>query len=260
MSAPIAERWFHQKQIDDTITMLWEPHLHSVWQSNIWHVRGRDRDLLVDAGMGIGKLAEALRPLGDKPLVAVATHRHADHIGGLHEFETRLAHPADAAEISDPGSFASLITADYPPAFVAFLAGDGDPPGDELIDAYPGAGYEPAAYRVKPAPPTQLIEEGDTIDLGDRAFTVLHLPGHSPGSIGLLEEATGIFFSGDAIYDGPLYDFLPESSIPDYVATMRRVRDLPVSTVHGGHDGSFDRARMIELVDGYLQWRDAEAV
>jgi glyoxylase-like metal-dependent hydrolase (beta-lactamase superfamily II) len=253
------------KQIDQSITMLWEPHLHSVWQSNIWHIRGRERDLLVDAGMGIGKLAEALvaeglRPAADKPLIAVATHRHADHIGGLHEFETRLVHSADAAEISDPSSFASLITAEFPKEFVAYMASEGNAPGDELIDAYPWPGYEPALYRVRPAPPTQIIEEGDTIDLGDRTFTVLHLPGHSPGSIGLLEEETGILFSGDAIYDGPLYDFLPESSIPDYVATMRRLRDLPVSTVHGGHDGSFGRGRMIELVDDYLRWRAAEAV
>ncbi len=55
---------------------------------------------------------------------------------------------------------------------------------------------------ITPAPATRLLAEGEAIDLGDRHFEVLHLPGHSPGSIGLWEEATGIFFSGDAIYDG----------------------------------------------------------
>ena len=50
------------------------------------------------------------------------------------------------------------------------------------------------------------IGEGDVIDLGDRAFEVLHLPGHSPGSIGLWDPAAGTLFSGDAIYDGPLLE------------------------------------------------------
>jgi glyoxylase-like metal-dependent hydrolase (beta-lactamase superfamily II) len=60
------------------------------------------------------------------------------------------------------------------------------------------------------------VGEGDEVDLGDRCFEVIHLPGHSPGSIGLWEESSGTLFSGDAIYDGPLLDELPESSIYDY--------------------------------------------
>ena len=51
----------------------------------------------------------------------------------------------------------------------------------------PPGGYSSEAYRVTPAPATRLLAEGDTIDLGDRHFTVLHTPGHSPGSIALWE-------------------------------------------------------------------------
>ncbi|MFT5928115.1 MAG: hypothetical protein ACI805_001232, partial [Candidatus Azotimanducaceae bacterium] len=39
--------------------------------------------------------------------------------------------------------------------------------------------------------------------------------------------------------------------------TMKRVRQLPVDVVHGGHEPSFGRERMHELVDAYLQWRDS---
>ena len=112
--------------------MLWEPHLHPVWQSNIWHVRGRDRDLLVDAGMGIGDLAGALLEIADKPIVAVATHRHADHVGGFHQFDTRLAHPLDADEIAgqvffvmgyvDGDSIAQRIQARGRPPFAETIA------------------------------------------------------------------------------------------------------------------------------------------
>ncbi len=89
---------------------------------------------------------------------------------------------------------------------------------------------------------------------------MLHLPGHSPGSIGLWDARERVLFSGDAIYDGPLLDELPGSDIPDYVATMKRLRDLPVDVVHGGHEPSFGRARLIELCDAYLAKRDVTNV
>jgi glyoxylase-like metal-dependent hydrolase (beta-lactamase superfamily II) len=84
---------------------------------------------------------------------------------------------------------------------------------------------------------------------------VLHLPGHSPGSIGLWEAATAILFSGDAIYDGPLLDELPGSDIAVYIKTMRRLLELPVRVVHAGHDPSFDGSRLRFLARQYLEKR-----
>ena len=97
-----------------------------------------------------------------------------------------------------------------------------------LVDAVPPGGLAAATMDRAAAPATRLLADGDVIDLGDRAFEVLHLPGHSPGSIGLWEAASGVLFSGDAVYDGPLLDELDDSDIDDYCATMRRLRDLPV--------------------------------
>jgi glyoxylase-like metal-dependent hydrolase (beta-lactamase superfamily II) len=80
----------------------------------------------------------------------------------------------------------------------------------------------------------------------------MHLPGHSPDSIGLYDEANGVLFSGDAVYDGPLIDGNTDSDVGAYVATMERLRALPVTVVHGGHDPSFGRDRLVELCDEYL--------
>ena len=93
------------------------------------------------------------------------------------------------------------------------------------------------------------------LDLGNRCFEVLHLPGHSPGSIGLWEESTGTLFSGDAVYDGPLLDTAADSDIVDYCATMERLLTLPVTVVHGGHDPSFGRDRLHEIARAYLARR-----
>ncbi len=97
-----------------------------------------------------------------------------------------------------------------------------------------------------------MLADGDVIDLGDRHFTVLHTPGHSPGSIALWEEATAILFSGDAVYDGPLVDDCYHSDIDAYRATMERLLAIPARVVHGGHFPSFDGARLRALIRQYL--------
>ncbi|HEY5423388.1 MAG TPA: MBL fold metallo-hydrolase, partial [Ilumatobacteraceae bacterium] len=93
---PIADRWFERKTIDDSITLLWEPHVIPLMRSNIWHLRGRDRDLVVDTGMGFMSLTAAMVDLLDKDVTAVATHGHDDHIGGHHEFADVRVHPVEA--------------------------------------------------------------------------------------------------------------------------------------------------------------------
>jgi len=50
---------------------------------------------------------------------------------------------------------------------------------------------------------------------------------------------------------------LPDSSIRDYLNTMKRLRALPVTIVHGGHEPSFGRERMVAIIDQYLRSRGA---
>jgi glyoxylase-like metal-dependent hydrolase (beta-lactamase superfamily II) len=129
---------------------------------------------------------------------------------------------------------------------------------DGLLTAVPRAGFDLDGTPRTPAPPTRVLVEGDVVDLGDRVFEVLHLPGHSPGSIGLWNAREGLLFSGDAVYDGPLLDEIEGADVEAYVATMQRLRELPVTTVHAGHDGSMDRQRFHAVIDAYLARRDGD--
>lgn len=250
----IAERWFERKTVSDGVTLLWEPHVHPLLRCNIWHLRGRDSDLLIDTGVGVASLADAIDDLTDKPLIALATHIHYDHVGCLHEFDTRLMHPLEAPRMASyEQEFAELAADALPPGILAAFP---DPAFDDaLINAMPHAGYQLSDYRVVSTDITRTIDEGDVIELGDRALEVMHLPGHSPGSIGLLDAKRSTLYSGDALYDGALLDDLPDSSVSDYIETMKRLRKLDVGTVHGGHEASFGRTRMIELIDAYLHAR-----
>jgi len=99
---------------------------------------------------------------------------------------------------------------------------------------------------------TQHIDEGDVIDLGNRVFRILHLPGHSPGSIALFEEETGLFFSGDVIYDGELLDSLHCSNRDHFKQSLERLRNLPIKTIHAGHFPSFGKTRMQNIIDQYM--------
>ena len=105
---------------------------------------------------------------------------------------------------------------------------------------------------MQAAPATRLLEAGDVIDLGDRVFEVLHVPGHSPGSIALWEQSTGVLFSGDTVYDGPLVADAYHANRAHYQDSMQRLAKLPVNTVHGGHFASFGRARYQDLIAEYL--------
>lgn len=243
----VADRWFETRGLDDGVTLIIEPHVHPVWQANIFHVRGRDRDLLVDAGLGVGLLRPAVEALSDHVVIAFATHRHVDHVGGLWEFDDRIAHEADAGDIAVPERSMSLRSRDHPWM--------GSVEDEYLISALPHAGYDPGGYRQVPVAIGRTVGEGDVIDLGDRVFEVMHLPGHTPGSLGLLEESTGTLFTGDAIYDGEIFDFLPESNVPEYITTMERLRTMAVEVVHGGHGPTLSGERMRQVAEAYLSRR-----
>jgi glyoxylase-like metal-dependent hydrolase (beta-lactamase superfamily II) len=110
-------------------------------------------------------------------------------------------------------------------------------------------------YRVRSAPAKRLLADHDVVDLGDRHFEVVRTPGHSPGGICLFERATGIFLSGDIVYDGPLIDNAYHSDPDAYVVPLETRRRLPVSIVHGGHFPSFGPTRYRQLIHEYLAGR-----
>jgi len=254
----VAKQWFVRRRIDDSITLLTEPHAHPMIRCNIWHISGRDRDMLIDTGLGIVSLRKAATDLFEKPLLAVATHAHFDHVGGMLEFEPRLIHKLEADWLAEAFDSMALTREQLGSDFIKTAESAGYSFDDELlISATPYAGFDPRAHVLKPAAGAVLIGEGDVLDLGDRHFEVLHLPGHSPGSIGLYEKATQTLFSGDAIYDGPLLADITGANLKDYIATMRRLLELPVRVAHAGHEKSFGQDRLREIAKRYLEAWDA---
>jgi glyoxylase-like metal-dependent hydrolase (beta-lactamase superfamily II) len=236
-----AQDWWRTTRMPDDVTLIDEPHIEPFYRCNCWHIRGRDRDLLVDSGMGVVSLRRWVPLVTEKALLAVASHTHFDHIGCHHEFERRLVHEAEADLLACPTRANTLAD-----PYVT----------DEIFTALPPAPYESARYAVNAAPATRTLRDGDMIDLGDRRFKVIHTPGHSPGGIALWEAATGVLFSGDLVYDGPLIEDTYHADAGDYLRSMTRLLDLPVRVVHGGHFASYGRDRHREIIRGWLDARE----
>lgn len=243
VSQSVCSSWFTTQRICDDLYLITEPHYYWYNRANLWLIKGQTQDVLVDTGLGVASLRQHIAALVDKPLLAIASHVHFDHAGGMYEFEHRAIHTAEAEALRTGDDYAALCSPEQ---------GWVQP---EHFACLPTANFTVEQYTLRGAEPTQVLQAGDVIDLGNRSLEVLHLPGHSPGCIGLYDLRSQALFSGDVIYDGELLDELHCSHIPTYIATYERLQTLPVEMVYPGHYAIFGRERYHQILQEYLAYR-----
>lgn len=164
---------------------------------------------IIDCGMQPDPLIQLIRERELELRGVLLTHCHYDHIGGIEElFEafgpvpTRV-HPIEADWNRDP-----------------------------MLNLSGRSGWPCVAPQ-----PDLRYEDGASLDLLGCTFEVLHLPGHSPGSVGLLDRSGGTLIAGDTLFAGSIgrVDF-PTSDPEHMKSTLRRLLELPDETVvHPGH-------------------------
>ncbi|WGX97643.1 MBL fold metallo-hydrolase [Nocardioides sp. L-11A] len=222
------EAWFAVAAIGDGVHLISEPgHV------NCFLVVGTERALLFDTGLGLGDIGSVVAGITDLPVVAVNSHAHLDHRGGNRHFDRVLAHPAAV-----PG-----LATSYGPRDIAWLesyagrmlaAHEETRLADEtffhhrdrLLTPRPLPMEQLAGYHVPGSVPTGLLEDGDEIDLGGRALRVIHCPGHSPDSVVLVEDATGIVLAGDVLVAGVSYAHLPGAEPAAFARSVARLAEL----------------------------------
>lgn len=107
----------------------------------------------------------------------------------------------------------------------------------------------------------QCLKEGHCLDLGGKRFLVLHCPGHTPGSIALLDEEEKLLFSGDTVSLGPVYMFGRNRRPSVYLETLKRLWTMAeegrFSLVYPHHNTApipAEKIRtLIECMEGILQ-------
>ena len=108
--------------------------------------------------------------------------------------------------------------------------GDGDHTANsslfDEIFAHPAEFDVICRFREELRDALRPIAEGDTFDLGGRTLEVIEAPGHTPGSICLLDRANGLLFAGDTLSYGPVFLFGSHRDVKSYRETLLKLEAL----------------------------------
>ena len=208
--------WFTINEIDEKTHIISE---YRHWEeTHCYLLEGDDRALLIDTGLGICDISAEVKKLTGKPVTAVATHIHWDHIGGHKYYPDFYAHEAELCWLS--GEF---------PLSIETIRG-------MVVDRCDlPEGYDVGTYQFFQGTPTRVLHDGDTIDLGGREITVLHTPGHSPGHMCFWEAATGYLFTGDLVYKDTLFAYYPSTDPRAYLRSLEKIAALSAKRVFPAH-------------------------
>ena len=136
------------------------------------------------------------------------THGHADHISGAAALREKTHAPIAIHARDDPYTDSRLCMA------------------------------EECGYTFVPFKADRLLQEGDTVEFAGHTLSVLHTPGHTPGSVCFLCEEDRLLFSGDTLFcmTAGRTDF-PGGSRTQMLDSLRRLRRLDGDyTVYPGHE------------------------
>lgn len=187
-------------------------------ETHCYLLNGKERSLLIDTGLGICNISEVIEKLTDKPVTAVATHIHWDHIGGHRYYPDFYAHEAEL----------TWLNGDFPQPLEAIQKYVTD--RCDLPD-----GYDVNTYEFFQGVPTRVLHGGECIDLGERSIDVLHTPGHAPGHMCFWEKEKGYLYTGDLVYKGTLTAWFPSTDPQAYLQSLEKIAKLPVKQVFPGH-------------------------
>jgi len=212
----VIKPWFTINQIDSRTHIISE---YRHWEeTHCYLLEGDERALLIDTGLGICNIAEEVKKLTDKPVTAVATHIHWDHIGGHKYYPDFYAHEEELNWLS--GEFPLNI----------------DIIRKMVIDRCDlPKGYDVNNYEFFQGTPTRILHDSDVIDIGGRVIQVLHTPGHSPGHMCFWEKERGYLFTGDLVYKDTLIAYFPSTDPQLYLKSLKKVAALPVKQVFPSH-------------------------
>ena len=210
------ENWFKITKIDDSTFAISEP---KHWEeTNCYLLIGTEKSLFIDTGLGVSDISAEVRKITDKPIIAVPSHIHWDHIGGLKDFPEFYVHELEKDWIN--GNF-PLSNEFVRKMLVKY---------NNLTDWIKSDDY--AVFQGKPS---GILNDGDIIDLGNRKIKILHTPGHSPGHICFFEEEKGYLFTGDLIYNGVLFANYNSTDPKKFLESVEKISKLPVKKIFPAH-------------------------
>ncbi len=197
------------------------------YDCSVYVVDGGQEMVLIDSGAGDGYelIVDNIRSLGLRPerlKAVIATHAHIDHIGALSRFREEfgvqvVAHELDAQAIeTGTGSGAEYYRVNYQPCKVDVI----------------------------------LRKPRETLRCGKYELNLIHIPGHTPGSIGVYLDAVVRILFGQDVH-GPY--FLKGSNTEQARMSLQRLVDLDADILCEGHFGVFEgKDEVRRYIEQYL--------
>ena len=187
-------------------------------------IEGTDRACLFDGCSGVGSLRAFVRELTDLPVFMVMSHAHPDHCGAAFEYGACFMHPDDIG----------LLYTDFvsgPEGRLRYDNGNPVPGEEKRVTAVMDDVVK--AHGIKTYP----CYDGDVFDLGGRQLEVISVPGHTRGSIVLLDRADRIIYSGDAINVNTLFGLTGSTTIEEYRESVLHLKEFQdaFDEMYGGH-------------------------
>ncbi len=174
--------WYSHELIDAGIWAINEQNMVYMFL-----IEGSKKALLIDTGWGLGNLKDYVRCLTARPLIIVNSHGHPDHVSGNYHFESANISRADIP----------LMNKYHQKELRELKLRTAIPHIPEQFDTKQWIDAVPSSV----AP----IEEGHIFNLGGRIIEVIAIPGHTQGSIALLDHKEGLLFTGDSLIHGEMW-------------------------------------------------------
>lgn len=181
---------------------------------NSYLVVGSEKAILLDLALDNKSLKEYAENLAGVPVQLVLSHAHVDHIYHITQFPEVWLHPDD----------------------------------EKLLRH--GAVFQ---RPVKNCPPLHFLRDGEIIDLGNRILDVIHLPGHTDGSILLIDRNTRTLLGGDTVARHLLHGMHTKIPPEEIIRRMEALKDLHFDTIYCTHDRCSLPKSHIDLIQEVLR-------
>lgn len=209
---PVAEGIFHIYEPGGVYTTL---------------IIGDEKALLIDTGYGYGDLGAFVRTLTDKPLTVVLTHGHTDHCGGNYQF------PSVHMNLADTPTYLWYEATQKSMIIEKFKR---DRTAAGLPPVWPES-FDEESYLKQHTHHFEPLSDGQIFDLGGRKEEIIFMPGHTVGSIVILDDQTGLLFSGDDISDSLWIFFDTSATLTQYASKLIDIAKRPINGIVPSHRG-----------------------
>jgi glyoxylase-like metal-dependent hydrolase (beta-lactamase superfamily II) len=215
-------------------------------------VTGETGALLIDSTWGVGNLKAFVRELTDLPVTVAGTHMHLDHIGGSFYYGKCHVHPEDIKNFYVNEASSREGMKNYFKDHMQSLGNTTVVRDDDYVE-------------IKPIT-TIPVQEGSVFEIGrnpgENSIKVIDVPGHTRGSIVLLDRRNRILYAGDACNVNTMLCTISSTSVEEYRESLAHLKtfEADFDTIYGGHEATALPKHLvdegIELCDEILLGKD----